>query len=64
MTVPQMGWLDFALLFPLAMVQLFATHYGEAIGPRIVISACLMGASPPLALVALSSSVRLKDYHW
>ena len=43
MTVPQMGWLDFALLFPLGTVQLLATHRGEALGPRIVIAAGLVG---------------------
>jgi hypothetical protein len=43
MTVPQMGWMDVALLLPLALLQPFAAQLGEQQGPRIVIATCLFG---------------------
>eukprot|EP00045_Choanoeca_perplexa_P003874 m.34076 g.34076 ORF g.34076 m.34076 type:complete len:525 (+) comp12273_c0_seq1:81-1655(+) len=56
LTVPQMGWMDVALLLPLALLQPFAAQLGAQQGPRIVIAACLFGSAIVMSLFGLVNS--------
>jgi MFS family permease len=52
----QLGWLDSALLFPLAICQIFAAHIGEKWGPRRVLSLALIAASGSMLVFGLFPS--------
>eukprot|EP00730_Choanoeca_flexa_P006879 TRINITY_DN12240_c2_g3_i3.p1 TRINITY_DN12240_c2_g3~~TRINITY_DN12240_c2_g3_i3.p1 ORF type:complete len:519 (+),score=51.88 TRINITY_DN12240_c2_g3_i3:87-1643(+) len=55
-SMPQMGWMDVALLLPLATIQLFAARLGQPYGPRKVIAASLLGAALFMSLFGYVSS--------
>lgn len=41
----EMGWLDAALLFPYAVMQMFLGGIGDKIGGRKALSICLIGSA-------------------
>ena len=45
LSLPKLGWLDVAMLLPLAIVQIFYSSYGDRAEPRYVLTLSLSIAS-------------------